>query len=157
MVKITVPVTRREQGADPLDQHPEDDGNDASHDLRAQYGGQAEFAANGLERGDVGEADAHDDGQAGADAVEDGKELEQGGQGGQDQRDLDHQGLVRAAQTAGVRNQDGRGNDADYGGDHVLESQREKLSGLRDAAPLENGILAGGVGVTHSNRLTKIF
>ena len=41
----------REQGADPLDQHPEDDGNDASHDLRAQYGGQAEFAADGLERG----------------------------------------------------------------------------------------------------------
>ena len=65
--------------------------------------------------------------------------------------------VLSALQTAGVRNQDGRGNDADYGGDHVLESQREKLSGLRDAAPLENGILAGGVGVTHSNRLTKIF
>ena len=36
-------------------------------------------------------------------------------------------------------------------------SPNGKLSGLRDAAPLENGILAGGVGVTHTNRLTKIF
>lgn len=72
----------REQGTNPLDENTEDDGNDAAYDLSTQDGGDIKFRADGLERGDVRKADTHDDGQAGADASENGEKLEQSGQSG---------------------------------------------------------------------------
>ena len=86
------------------------------------------------------------DGQARSDAPEDGEQLEEGGQGGEDEGDLNHQGLLLLAEATGVGNEDGGGDDAHHGSHHVLESQGNELSCGGDTLPLEYRV---GFGLFH--------
>ena len=114
-------------------------------------------AAAGLTGGVVAKAFAHDHGQPGADAPDEGEELEQGGQGGEEQRHLDHEGAVAAGDAAHVGDEHGGGDDPHHGGHHMLETQGDELTGLGNPLPLKDDVgLAGGLGV-HSHYLTKSF
>ena len=118
MVKMTVPVTR---GGNSLQLGPQD-------------GGQAELSADGGQRGDVGEADAHDYRQPGADAPEDREQLEQRGQGCDDEGRLDQRSFLIGAQAAhlAARNDERRSDHAHDGGHHVLQPQWDQLTRRRD-------------------------
>lgn len=124
MVKITVPVTTGgEQLADLLDEDTEYHGHQAAHDLRTQDGGEVELPTDGGEGGHVGEACAHNHRKTGTDLLEDGEQLEQGGDGGHHQAGLNEQGLLGVVQPAHAGDDDGGGDDAHHRGHHVLKPQ----------------------------------
>ena len=147
----------REQLSDLLDENSKQDGHAAAHNLRPQNGGQVELTADGQQGGHVGEADAHDHRQAGADAAPDGVQLEQGGQGGDNEGHLDQQGAVAVGQAGGVGHHDSRGDDAHNGGNHVLEAQGDQLAGGRESVQGKNRCRRPGGGIRLMHKISSLL
>ena len=104
-----------------LVEHAHEDGDEASDQLRAEYGGEVEAAAQGNEQRDIGEACAHNDRKTGADVLAHRKQLDKRRDCRDEQRRLDQDDLVRFRQTRDSRNDDGRRDTADDHRDDMLE------------------------------------
>ena len=147
----------REELSDLPDENAEQNGHHAARDFRAQDGGQIKLPADGQEGGHIGKADAHNHRQAGADAAGDGVELNQGGNRGDQQGNLNEQGPVGPGQAAGVGYHDSGGDDAHNGGYHMLEPQGNQLPRRGNAAQREHGAGGGGLGWFHVTSPHKNF
>ena len=141
MVKITVPVTRgREKGTDPLDKDAEYDGNDAADDPCAQDRGNIKFRTDGLQRGDIRKADAHDDRQPGANAPENGNSWSSVASAVRISETWIISVFSASLRPAGVGYQDSRRDDAHHCGHYMLEPQRDQLPWPGNAVPLKYGL-----------------
>ena len=138
---------RGEEHPDFLDKDAEENGHKTACQFRTQNGGQVKLHTDGGEGGNIGEADAHNHRQPCADAVENGEQLQQGGDRGDNQRRLNENGFICHAQVANIAagNDNGRGNDAHHGSHHMLEAQGHQLARRRNAVVGENAGRSFGV------------
>ena len=135
---------RRKQHPDLFDEQPDEDGHEPAHHHGAGDGGDsAAGRGDRLHAGHIGEADAHDDRQSGAEAAGDGIELQQRGNGGHDQRRLDQEHLVAGGEPNGVGDDDGGRHAAHDHGDQMLQREGYGGAGGRSAVEPEQGLLAG--------------
>ena len=104
-----------------LVEHAHEDRDETSDQLRAEYGGEVEAAAQGYEQRNVREARAHNDRKTGADVLAHRKQLDKRRDCRDEQRRLDQDNPVRFRQTRDSRNDDGRRDAADDHRDDMLE------------------------------------
>lgn len=150
----------RKQQPDLLDKEPHDNGDNAAHDHGAGNGCHAATAGgNGLHTGHVGEADAQNDRQAGAEAPANGIELQQRGHGRHDQRCLNQQNLIRQGQSDSAGDHDGGRDTAHDHGYQMLQCQGDRGANGRDAVELEQKFpaVSGAIHSQDSFRAGKIM
>ena len=135
---------RREQQADLFHEDAHDDGHRAAHQHGAGDGADAAAGGgDGLHTGDIGEADAKDHRQPGAEPPADGEKLQKGGHGGHDQRRLNQKHPVRLGKADGAGDDNGRRDAAHDHGHQMLQGQGNRCTDGGSAAKLKQQFLAG--------------